>query len=141
MKNNFNPRLTALFIFCILFISVVTIANAQEGPKNGQKRVIRNNSEQLAEPQLVAPIANAKLGNYPRKTTYEWKHVANAGSYEIEIEYNDGKWQPFQKATVKVVSYICDFVGANPGRWRVRAIGKDGKEGPFCQWREFKYTT
>jgi hypothetical protein len=142
MKNNLNLRLFALSVYCILFLCVCVVTNAQEGNQNKpvSKHVVKNKAEQLSVPQLVTPIANAKLNMYPRKTIFEWKHVNGAINYEIEVEYNDGKWQPFQKTTVNVVSYTCDFVGANPGRWRVRAIGKDGQEGSFSAWRGFKYT-
>ena len=141
MKNNFNFRLFALSIYCILFLSVCIIASSQEAHKNKvvSNRVENDKTIQLIAPQLLAPIANAKLNMYPRKTIFEWRHVSGATSYAIEVEYNDGQWKSFQKATVKVVSYTCEFVGANPGRWRVRAIGKDGQEGSFSEWREFKY--
>jgi hypothetical protein len=36
--------------------------------------------------------------------------------------------------------YTFNFVGANPGRWRVSAIRADGAEGPKSPFRVFRYT-
>ena len=96
--------------------------------------------DQIAAPELVAPIAGAKLNMFPRKTVFEWKHVEGAGKYEIIVEYNDGKWHLQKSANTNVTSYTLNFIGKQPGRWRVRAFSKaSGKPGIFSEWREFEY--
>jgi hypothetical protein len=37
-------------------------------------------------------------------------------------------------------TYTFPFVGAQPGRWRVWAIGDSGEVSPLTAWREFRYT-
>jgi|GEM_PF-6216135 len=96
--------------------------------------------EQIAPPELVAPLAGAKLNIYPRKTVFEWKHVEGANKYEIVVEYNDGKWKLLKNATTNVPSYTLNFVGKQPGRWRVKSFSKaTGKPGAYSEWREFIY--
>jgi hypothetical protein len=36
--------------------------------------------------------------------------------------------------------YTFDFVGAQPGRWRVWALDKNGKPGQKSPWWTFHYT-
>jgi hypothetical protein len=36
-------------------------------------------------------------------------------------------------------SFEFDFIGAQPGRWRIWAIDKDGREGFKSPWRVFIY--
>jgi hypothetical protein len=36
-------------------------------------------------------------------------------------------------------SYEFGFAGAQPGRWRVWAVDKDGREGFKSPWRTFVY--
>ena len=96
--------------------------------------------EKIAPPELVGPIADAKLNMFPRKTVFEWKHVEGASKYEIVVEYNDGKWKLLKNATTNVPSYTLNFIGKQPGRWRVRSFSKaTGKPGAYGEWREFTY--
>jgi hypothetical protein len=96
--------------------------------------------DQIAPPELVAPIAGAKINMFPRKTVFEWRHVEGANKYEIVVEYNDGKWKLQKSATTNVPSYTLDFIGKQPGRWRVRSFSKaTGKPGVYSEWREFTY--
>jgi hypothetical protein len=41
---------------------------------------------------------------------------------------------------VKGTQYTFEFVGAQPGRWRVWAVDAGGKEGPKTGWWEFTFT-
>lgn len=42
--------------------------------------------------------------------------------------------------TVASPGYKFDFVGAQPGRWRVWAVDNEGREGEKSPWRTFTYT-
>jgi len=118
-----------------IMILVLGLASKTEAQS---KRVVK--PDQIAAPELVAPIAGAKINMFPRKTVFEWKHVEGAGKYEIVVEYNDGKWHLQKSASTNVTSYTLDFIGKQPGRWRVRAFSKaTGKPGLFSEWREFEY--
>jgi hypothetical protein len=126
-----KPRTILLFISVIL-LNLTFKAEAQT------HKVVK--PDQIAPPELVAPLAGAKLNMFPRKTIFEWKHVEGANKYEIEVEYNDGKWKLLKNATVNVNSFTLDFVGKQPGRWRVRSFSKaTGKPGIYGEWREFTY--
>jgi hypothetical protein len=96
--------------------------------------------ERIAPPELVAPIPDAKLNMFPRRTVFEWKHVEGASKYEIVVEYNDGKWKLLKNASTNVPSYTLNFIGKQPGRWRVRSFSKaTGRPGIYSEWREFIY--
>jgi hypothetical protein len=96
--------------------------------------------DQIAPPELVAPIAGAKLNMFPRKIVFEWKHIEGANKYEIVVEYNDGKWHLLKNAITNVPSYTLNFIGKQPGRWRVKSFSKaTGKAGVYSEWREFTY--
>ena len=123
-----------IFLLSISIILLNLAFKAEAQPK----RVVK--PEQIGAPELVAPIAGAKLNMFPRKTIFEWRHVEGANKYEIVVEYNDGKWHVLKSETVNITSFTLDFVGKQPGRWRVRAFSKaTGKPGPFSEWREFVY--
>jgi hypothetical protein len=121
----------------LLFISIILL-NISFMAKGQVHRVII--SEQIAPPELVAPIAGAKINMFPRRTVFEWKHVEGANKYEIVVEFNDGKWKMLKDASTNVTSYTLDFIGKQPGRWRVRSFSKaSGRPGPYSEWREFIY--
>jgi ABC-type uncharacterized transport system YnjBCD substrate-binding protein len=122
----------------LLSISIILL-NFTFKAEAQQRKITK--TDQIAAPEQVAPIPSAKLNNYPRKTTFEWKHVEGASKYGIEVEYNDGKWHLLKNATTNVTSYTMDFIGKQTGRWRVRSISKaTGQPGPFSGWWEFTYT-
>jgi hypothetical protein len=133
-------RKTILLFISIILMSFVFKAEAQtqKAAPQTQKSVVK--PDPISPPVLVAPIEGAKLEMVPRKTIFEWKHVEGASKYEIEVEYSDGKWHLLKSATTNLVSYTLDFVGAQPGRWRVRSFSKaTGKAGVYSAWRTFTY--
>ena len=123
----------------LLFISVILLNLAFKAEAQTQTKVVAK-PDPIAPPVLVAPIEGAKLNMFPRKTIFEWRHVDGANKYEIEVEYNDGKWHILKNATTDLVSYTLDFIGKQPGRWRVRSFSKaTGKAGVYSEWRNFTY--
>jgi hypothetical protein len=104
----------------------------------------------LAAPELSGPRCGSVFDLYPRTTHLIWKPVSGATSYTVEIDCFDccenGKWCTDIGKTYLVVpdirttSYTFDFVGAQPGRWRVWAIGRSNSEGVKSPWCEFRYT-
>ena len=101
-------------------------------------------------PRQVSPKPNAVFDHYPRTTTLKWRPVKGAVSYAVEIDCfhccESGKWCSEVNGNTTIVSnlqetqHVFDFVGAQPGRWRVWAIFKNGKTGVKSSWREFRYT-
>lgn len=107
----------------------------------------------LPAPVQTGPDDNAELDVYPRKTLLKWQPVEGAASYRIEIDYCQGPAkgqhscidpQPHYIAGSNAIdsnttSYEFNFVGAQPGRWRVWAIDKKGQESFKSPWRTFFY--
>jgi eukaryotic-like serine/threonine-protein kinase len=103
----------------------------------------------LTAPKQTSPKSGSVFSIYPRTTTLKWKPVSGAASYTVEIDCyhccqankwctDVGKtWQIFPGITT--TSYTFDFVGAQPGRWRVWAVDEDGKAGPKSGWWTFTY--
>lgn len=100
-----------------------------------------------AAPKLTAPPEGAVFDHFPRKTTLVWARVSGATSYLVQVDFREPKgWNselygrdlPAFETTDPV--YDFNFVGAQPGRWRVWAKFADGSEGPKSEWRGFRYT-
>ena len=104
----------------------------------------------LGTPQQVSPQSGSVFNYFPRKTTLQWKAVPGAASYTVEVDCfqccQTGAWCTDVGQTFKIVPgltatyYTFDFVGAQPGRWRVWAVGSNGQESAKSGWWEFKYT-
>lgn len=100
----------------------------------------------LSAPKPITPADGTVFHHYPRETLLQWEAVPGAESYCIETDFSSsGKWRsesgrPSIVKGVETTYYALYFVGAQPGRWRVWAVGAEGQEGPQSQWREFRYT-
>jgi hypothetical protein len=108
----------------------------------------------LPAPVQLSPQENAVFNHFPRTTNLEWERVEGAVSYTVEIDFCEGNAlrkpdcvnpQPLRMkenpATTGIVdtSYEFKFVGAQPGRWRVWSIDKEGRAGFRSPWRTFIY--
>ncbi len=104
----------------------------------------------LAAPKQKSPANGSTFGHFPRTTKLDWDPVPGAAKYTVEIDCfhccTKDKWCTEVGKQWKVVpnltatEYTFDFVGAQPGRWRVWAVGPAGEIGPKSGWWEFKYT-
>lgn len=103
-----------------------------------------------AVPVLSAPADGKVFNNYPRKTDFSWGAVGIPGAtYSIEIDafgaIKAGEWAAQSFKTFAVyhdihgTSFTHNFVGAQPGRWRVRAKIGD-RYCSWSPWRYFRYT-
>lgn len=101
-------------------------------------------------PTQLAPPDGSVFDTYPRTTTLQWSEVASAASYTVEIDCMGccapGQWcRDVGQVWVVVpgitaTSYTFDFVGAQPGRWRVWSVDAEGNEHPVSPWWRFEYT-
>jgi hypothetical protein len=104
----------------------------------------------LATPVQLSPANGTVFNQFPRTTTLQWSAVPGAATYTIEIDCYlccaSNKWCTDVGRTFAVVpnikgtNYVFNFVGAQPGRWRVWAVDASGHEGPSSAWWEFRYT-
>jgi eukaryotic-like serine/threonine-protein kinase len=104
----------------------------------------------LPAPQQLAPPNGATFSNYPRTTTLSWTPVTNAASYSVELDCFQccaaNKWCTAVGRTWQVVTdivatqYVFNWVGAQPGRWRVWAVRRNGRTGYKTRWSKFTYT-
>ncbi|MBI4907205.1 MAG: hypothetical protein HY820_26510 [Acidobacteria bacterium] len=122
-----------------------------------------SNSSSLSAPKLLSPANGSVFSLYPRTTVLRWEPVAGAAQYALEIDYgwdSPGYCQSLGAATIpcycqqigscagagappRVVTappYTFDFVGAQPGRWRVWALDSQGRAGEKSEWWTFRYT-
>lgn len=102
----------------------------------------------LKAPVQLSPPAGAVFNIYPRKTTVTWEAVAGAERYFVEVDYYYfGKWCSEDRGcrtstgSSFSTSHTFEFVGAQPGRWRVWARDGNGADGQKSEWRRFLYTT
>jgi hypothetical protein len=104
----------------------------------------------LAAPKQISPADHSTFSIFPRRTRLDWNPVPGAVKYGVEIDCfhccTSGKWctdvgrQWKIETNLTATEYTFDFVGAQPGRWRVWAIGPGGETSPKSGWWEFTYT-
>ena len=99
----------------------------------------------VGRPQQVSPRNGTVFNHFPRTTTLVWSAVPCAVSYVAE-------WQLFFPVArrwnvefpairnIETTSVTFNFVGAQPGRWRVWSIDRYGRESAKTGWWEFRYT-
>ena len=123
----------------------------------GDKAVIESEKQvgvNLPAPVQLAPANDVVFDYYPRITKLEWSPVEGAVSYSVEVDYCDGAFKNRSRCVdpqpnpvtnnppasgIVNTTYQFDFVGAQPGRWRVWAVDKDGRDGFKSPWRRFVY--
>lgn len=104
----------------------------------------------LAIPVQLSPTCGSSFDIFPRRTTLQWRAVPGSATYVVEIDCfhccESGKWctdlgKTWQiKKAITGTNYTFDYVGAQPGRWRVWAVDASGREGEKSAWCEFTYT-
>jgi hypothetical protein len=98
--------------------------------------ILTVNSPTPAAPSLVSP-ANAATG-VAQPVALDWTDVANAASYEIQIDNTSTVSAPFvASATVTASQTIVGGLPAQQLWWRVRARSAAGVAGPFSSTRSF----
>ena len=86
-------------------------------------------------PSLISPVNDATPA---QPVTFDWSDVANAASYEIQIDNTSTIASPFVASAVVTVSQAT--IGGVPAQrlwWRVRARNSTGVFGPFSTTRRF----
>jgi serine/threonine protein kinase len=101
----------------------------------------------LSTPVQLSPASGTVFNNYPRTTTLQWSAVPGAASYTVQVYYYQpgdttctSGTQDYLTPNITGTSYTFDFVGAQPGCWRVWAVDAAGRQSPRSGWWEFSYT-
>ncbi len=101
-------------------------------------------------PTPISPDDGEVFSHFPRQIQLRWKPVPLSGvKYDVEIDakgaINAGQWAAqnckswLLRTHISGTSFNHNFVGAQPGRWRVRTrIGN--KLSPWCEWQYFRFT-
>jgi hypothetical protein len=88
-----------------------------------------------AAPSLLSPTSNERV---PQPITFDWTDVANATSYEIQIDDSSNFTAPLTLSrTVAVSQATVTGLPAQRLFWRVRALNSAGVAGPFSSSRRF----
>lgn len=99
-----------------------------------------------ATPTQLTPLDGTVFSHFPRTTTLTWTEERDAASYWVEVEFCQGPQCVdasavfFRRENTSTTSYSFAFVGAQPGRWRVWAVGRTGLESPKSAWWVFHFT-
>jgi len=100
----------------------------------------------LPAPRLISPLDHALFDGYPRRLTCKWEASAGALSYLLEWDYMyQDAWNaeyrgiPGAAFIVNGTEFTFDFVGSQPGRWRVWPVNASGQRGNSSEWRTFRY--
>jgi hypothetical protein len=106
-----------------------------------------NTKPQMATPTLTNPANNEIFGHYPRTLTLSRKMVPAAAGYKLEMAYcladkvTCWNYPPITISDPLKSDYTFDFVGAQPGKWRVTTLGGPlYRDSSASAWRWFSFT-
>ncbi len=106
----------------------------------------------LPAPQQLEPQNGAAWSEqtFPRTVNFQWSRVPGAASYGIEINCFhccvQRQWCSDAGGTTHIVrglvepNYTHDYVGSQPGSWRVWAIDENSNDGVASGWSEFTFS-
>ena len=108
----------------------------------------------LETPLLSSPQDNANFSHVPRTVTLQWQTVPGATGYRVEVEYYDYSHPASDNSawplvgylnpppTTSDTSYTFNFIGAQPGRWRVTALDSahPSLDSLPSNWRYFEFS-
>lgn len=101
-------------------------------------------------PRLNGPADGTVFNHFPRRTIFSWSPVPVAGvTYTLEVDAHGAisadKWAAeigshwLVQTGITTTSFEHNFVGAQRGRWRVKA-NLGGINFSWSEWRYFRYT-
>jgi hypothetical protein len=102
-------------------------------------------------PQTLSPATGTLFTHFPRSTTLVWSAVNDPSApvtYRVHVQFCQGSAAHPANCADRptycpgvVTSTTCtfNFVGGQPGRWRVRAVDATGNESAFSDWATFEF--
>jgi hypothetical protein len=135
--------LAAGLILVVVLVAGILVLGGDDEPQ-AQSPAQPTTVDTSVTPVLLSPADGAIFDIYPRTTVYAWQAVPGATSYRIEIQYcpatgcTDADSARWKLRTVTDTSFTDNFVGAQPGRWRITAVLPSG-DGGTSDWRQFRH--
>lgn len=125
-----------IFTSAVSATTVVTISVSGGGvTKSANLTVTGTPPPSPAAPSLLSPAADARVA---QPVNFDWSDVANATSYEIQIDDSNNFTAPLTfSQTVSVSQATVTGLPAQQLFWRVRAFNSAGVAGPFSASRRF----
>mgnify|MGYP005811825621 CR=1 FL=1 len=122
----------------------------EEGPTK-QRMAMATEGLRAIFPERAGSIyPEPSIPHVPRTTVAEWQPVKGAISYVLEMDCyhccGKNRWCADQGRTWKVernlsgTRHTFEWVGSQPGRWRVWSIDAEGRAGPKSAWTHFDWT-
>lgn len=105
---------------------------AEDSPQSGTDRRDRVSNIDPKAPPPEAPTGLFALFSSQTVVKLSWRKVRGAARYYVEEE-KDGAWVPCQEADSSEGSNVADIKNhptPGPYRFRVRAVGRNGKSSP-----------
>lgn len=93
--------------------------------------------QRVAPPVIVSPKDGAVFNVYPRKTVVTLRPVRLATGYQVEWVFGAMQSGFTESSATPKVEF--EFVGAQPGRFRVWALLPNGMRSRQSEWRDFRY--
>ena len=89
--------------------------------------------------RLLAPALDARI-TPGQKVTFAWSAQASVKMYRLEIESRDGErvleaYAPAESRLYQPPSWLLERANGRPLRWRVLALGADGRTVARTAWR------
>jgi len=103
----------------------------------------------LGAPMLMSPVTGSTFDVFPRTATFTWQALNQAATYNFYLEAclpvdtscaGATTSYPVVRGLTAATYSISNFVGAQPGRWRVSATNASGVEGQPSPWWTFRFT-
>ncbi len=122
---------------------------------NGPLTLVLPQPPTIDKPAQLSPAEGAVFSQSDRSTTLKWSAVPGARYYGIETDCGEsnrgstaiswgsehGLGSPCSQSFMYgPTTYTFNFIGAQPGRWRVWAVGQFGQKSPKTPWRQFRHT-
>jgi hypothetical protein len=110
------------------------------------RRFMYQTKPQMPTPILTNPGAEEVFSNFPRSMTLSWKMIPAAVGYKVERSYcladrvTCTDYAPIVINDPLKSYYTFNFVGAQPGKWRVTALGAPTyRDSAPSNWRWFTF--
>lgn len=105
----------------------------------------------LLPPSRTMPSDGQTFDIFPRETIFRWFLADGAMSYQLQVQFCQGTLSAVTNCAGDTlinipapttpgafdVSHLINFVGAQPGRWRVRSVGNGGLTSDWTSWWYF----